>query len=109
VEWGKITHAPSIHELPNAGGRERVISFEEEARYLSLASANLRDAAILAVDTGMRPNSELFLLDWADVELATTSECPYGVVAARTEHAAAMVAGDPPFPRSFESTQFELA
>lgn len=80
AEWGKLIHAPSIHELPGAKGRERVISFEEEARYLSLASGNLRDAAILAVDTGMRPNSELFLLNWADVELTITSECPNGVI-----------------------------
>ena len=69
VEWGKLNHAPAIHELPQPQGRERVLSFTEEALYLAKASENLRDAAILAVDTGMRPNSELFPLKWADVDL----------------------------------------
>lgn len=69
TEWGKLTHAPSIHELPQPKGRDRVLSFREEALYLAKASANLRDATILAVDTGMRPNSELFPALWADVDL----------------------------------------
>jgi integrase len=70
VEWGKLDRAPAIHELPQPQGRDRVLSFAEEAKYLAKASENLRDAAILAVDTGMRPNSELFPLKWADVDLA---------------------------------------
>ncbi|HET9088413.1 MAG TPA: tyrosine-type recombinase/integrase [Acidobacteriaceae bacterium] len=69
VEWGKLNHAPAIHELPQPQGRDRVLTFAEEAKYLAKASENLRDAAILAVDTGMRPNSELFPLRWADVDL----------------------------------------
>ena len=60
---------PAIHELPQPKGRDRVLSFTEEALYLAKASDNLRDATILAVDTGMRPNSELFPLLWADVDL----------------------------------------
>lgn len=69
VEWGKLERAPIIHELTQPTGRDRVLSFEEEARYLAKATDNLRDATILAVDTGMRPNSELFPLRWADVNL----------------------------------------
>jgi hypothetical protein len=65
VEWGKLDRAPAIHELPQSKGRDRVISFAEEALYLAKASENLRDATILAVDTGMRPNSELFPLRWS--------------------------------------------
>ena len=74
VEWGKLDRVPAIHELPQAQGRDRVLSFEEEAKYLAKASDNLRDAAILAVDTGMRPNSELFPLKWADVDLTERAE-----------------------------------
>jgi integrase len=70
VEWGRLDRVPTIHELPQSKGRDRVVSFEEEAKYLAKASDNLRDAAILAVDTGLRPNSELFPLKWADVDLA---------------------------------------
>ena len=69
VEWGRLSHAPTIHELPQPRGRDRVLSFREEALYLAKASENLRDATILAVDTGMRPNSELFPLLWVDVDL----------------------------------------
>ena len=69
VEWGKLDRAPVIHALPQAKGRDRVVSFEDEAKYLAKASENLRDAAILAVDTGLRPNSELFPLRWSDVDL----------------------------------------
>ena len=72
VEWGKLDRAPAIHELPQPQGRDRVLSFEEEAKYLAKASDNLCDATILAVDTGMRPNSELFPLKWADVDLAAS-------------------------------------
>ncbi|MGA2754275.1 MAG: tyrosine-type recombinase/integrase [Terracidiphilus sp.] len=83
VEWGRLDRAPVIHELPQRNGRDRVVSFEEEARYLAKASENLRDAAILAVDTGMRPNSELFPLKWADVDLTANAECPHGVIHVR--------------------------
>ena len=83
VEWGRIQHASAIHELPQPKGRERVVSFEDEAKYLAKASGNLHDAAVLAVDTGMRPNSELFPLRWEDVDLTPRPECPHGVVHVR--------------------------
>lgn len=83
VEWGKLDHAPAIHELPQAQGRDRVLSFKEEAQYLAHASHNLRDATVLAVDTGMRPNSELFPLKWADVDLTARPESPHGAIHVR--------------------------
>jgi len=83
VEWGRLDRVPTIHELPQSKGRDRVLSFAEEAKYLAKASENLRDAAILAVDTGMRPNSELFPLKWADVDLTARAESPCGVVHVR--------------------------
>jgi integrase len=82
-EWGKLDRAPAIHELPQPQGRERVLSFAEEAKYLAKASENLRDAAILAVDTGLRPNSELFPLKWVDVDLTARPESPLGVLHVR--------------------------
>jgi integrase len=77
-EWGLIQQAPTIHELPGGKGRDRVLSFAEEVLYLSKASPTVRDAAMLAVDTGMRPNSELFLLPWSNLRLECTKEAPYG-------------------------------
>ncbi len=82
-EWGRIDKAPTLHENGDAKGRDRVLGFEEEQLYLAKASQNLRDAAILAVDTGMRPNSELFPLRWTDVNLTASTECPQGVVHVR--------------------------
>ena len=84
-EWGVIPRAPSIHELPGAKGRDRVITPEEEVVYLREAdpSSPLRDATILAVDTGLRPNSELFLLEWCDVSLEGTSDAAFGVLHVR--------------------------
>ena len=79
-EWGIISKAPAIHELPGQKGRERVVSFEEEAAYLRCASGTLRDMAILAVDTGLRPQSELFRLEWANVHLQADRESPYGFI-----------------------------
>jgi integrase len=80
VEWGRLDKAPTIREMPQSKGRDRVVSFAEEALYLAKASDNLRDAAILAVDTGTRPNSELFPIKWADVDLTASTEAPHGMV-----------------------------
>jgi integrase len=87
VEWGKlkVDQAPVIHELTQRKGRDRVLSFAEEALYLSHASVNLRDATILAVDAGPRPDSELLTLQWRDVDLKPSAECPHGVIHIRFE------------------------
>lgn len=105
LEWSRLTVAPPIHELPQPKGRERVVSFAEEALYLAKASQNLRDAAILAVDTGMRPNSELFPLKWADVDLEARSESPYGVIHVRQGKTANAERSVPLTPRAAEVLQ----
>jgi len=79
AEWKVVDRAPVVHELPGEARRERVVSFREEARYLEAASASLREVAILAADTGLRPNSELFPLAWGHVHLET--QPPYVHVA----------------------------
>lgn len=66
VETGLIDRCPAIHCLP-AEGRNRVISPEEEARYLAVAQGDLRDAFLILIDSGLRPDSELFPLKWEDV------------------------------------------
>jgi integrase len=79
-EWALIPKAPVIHELPGKVSRERVVSFEEERRHLAEASPTVRDIAILAADTALRPNSELFLLGWANVHLEACAEGPHGFI-----------------------------
>jgi integrase len=83
VEWGKLPYAPTIHELPQPDGRDQIVSFTDEARYLANASDNLRDGTILAVDTGLRPDSELFPLEWLNVELTARLESPHGAIHVR--------------------------
>lgn len=79
-EWGVIDKAPTIHELPVQTTRNRVPSFEEEARYLKESSLTLRGLAILAADTGLRPNSELFPLERKDVHLARSGNPQHGYI-----------------------------
>lgn len=79
-EWGLIAQTPNVHELPGGRGRERVISFAEEAQYLAAASRTVRDAAIMAADTGLRPNSELFTLEWSNVQLESTPDAAQGFI-----------------------------
>jgi integrase len=89
-EWGLIDRPSIVHELPGEKGRERVITFEEEARYLNVSTPTLYDAAILGADTGMRPNSELFCLEWTNVFLEPGLNTPNGflhVVRGKTENA----------------------
>jgi integrase len=101
-EWGLTPHVPTIHELPGGKGRERVISFAEEVRYLSKASQTVKDAAMLAVDTGMRPNSELFPLQWCDVHLECTQEAPQGSLHVRLGKTDNSVRNIPLTPRTRE-------
>jgi integrase len=89
-EWALISQSPTIHELPGGKGRDRVLSFVEEALYLAAASSTVRDAAILAADTGMRPNSEIFTLEWVNVHLESGQDAPQGfihVTAGKTDSA----------------------
>jgi len=105
VEWGRLDRVPTIHELPQSKGRDRVLSFAEEAKYLAKASGNLRDAAILAVDTGLRPNSELFPLKWADVDLTARPESPLGVLHVRQGKTDSAQRSLPLTPRAAEVLQ----
>ncbi len=100
VDWGRLEHAPAVHELPQPKGRDHVVSFREEARYLAHASDNLRDATILAVDTGLRPNSELFPLSWQDVDLTARAESPNGVIHVRQGKTESAQRSVPLTPRS---------
>jgi integrase len=66
VEWGVIGHAPKIKVLSGENRRERVVSAEEETRYLAAAPEPLVSTATVLADTGMRPE-ESFRLRWEHV------------------------------------------
>lgn len=66
VEWGVLEAAPRIEMLPGERRRERVVTPEEESRYLSSAPVLLAQIAAVLVDTGLRPD-ECFRLRWEDL------------------------------------------
>ncbi len=66
VEWGVIEHAPKIKALSGENRRERVVTAEEEAKYLAAAAEPLASIATVLADTGMRPE-ECFRLCWEHV------------------------------------------
>ena len=63
MEWDVLGTAPKIKTLPGERRRERVISSEEESRYLAAAREPLSSIATVLADTGMRPE-ECFRLRW---------------------------------------------
>jgi integrase len=66
VEWGELQSAPTIKRLPGERHRERVVSYEEESRYLGTGSELLASIVTLLVDTGMRPE-ECYRLRWESI------------------------------------------
>ncbi len=66
VEWGVIAVAPKLKVMAGERRRERVVSSEEESKYLAVASEPLGSIATVLADTGMRPE-ECFRLRWEHV------------------------------------------
>lgn len=66
VEWGAVESAPVIKMLPGARHRERVVTPQEEARYLAAAPDTLGAVATVLVDTGLRPE-ESSRLRWESI------------------------------------------
>ena len=66
VELGVIEHAPKIKTLSVENLRERVVTGEEEAKYLAAAPEPLASIATVLADTGLRPQ-ECFRLRWEHV------------------------------------------
>ena len=63
VEWEVIESAPRIKMLAGERQRERVLTVEEESRYLAACTPLLHDVSLVLFDTAMRPE-ECHLLRW---------------------------------------------
>jgi len=63
AEWDTIQRVPRIKMLPGERHRERVLSAEEEARYLAASPDPLADVATVLADSGMRPE-ECYRFRW---------------------------------------------
>jgi len=69
VEWGALTVSPKVKLLPGERHRERVVTREEESRYLVAAPELLASVAAILCDTGLRPE-ECFRLRWEAITWA---------------------------------------
>ena len=63
VEWGAVDSSPTVKLLSGERHRERVVTPEEEAKYLAAAPEPLASVAAILCDTGLRPE-ECFRLRW---------------------------------------------
>ncbi len=79
VEWGTLESAPKIEKLKGERQRERVVTKEEEMRYLAAAPSMLADVATVLVDTGLRPD-ECYRLRWEDIRWASSRHGRYGAL-----------------------------
>jgi integrase len=66
VEWGLITVMPKMRLLRGERSRDRVISAEEEQRYLLIAPEPLASIVTILFDTGLRTD-ECFRLLWENI------------------------------------------
>ncbi len=76
VEWGALETMPKVKLLPGERHRERVVSREEEAKYLAAAPEPVASMAAVLADTGLRPE-ESFRLRW---EAITWPNGKYGTL-----------------------------
>lgn len=77
VEWGVISSAPKINLLPGEQHRERVVSREEETRYLAAALEPLASIATVLAETGLRPD-ECYQLRWEHISFEGMPRYTYG-------------------------------
>lgn len=63
VEWGASESSPMVKLLSGERHRERVVTPQEEAKYLSAAPELVASVATVLCDTGLRPE-ECFRLRW---------------------------------------------
>ena len=66
VEWGITPSAPKIKLLRGEHHRERVVTSDEESKYLAAAGELMADLAAVLIDTGMRPE-ENARLRWESI------------------------------------------
>ena len=69
VEWGALESTIKVKLLTGEARRERVISPDEERRYLAAAPEPLASVATVLVDSGLRPE-ECFRMLWENINFS---------------------------------------
>jgi integrase len=85
-QWGVIEAAPAISLLPGERHRERVVTLDEEAKYLDAAPEPLKSIATVLADTGLRPD-ECYRLRWENITWANGTNGTLLVTHGKTETA----------------------
>jgi integrase len=66
VEWGAVESTTKVRLLPGEKRRERVLSIDEESRYIAAAHEPLAAIASVLADSGLRPD-EAYRMRWESV------------------------------------------
>jgi integrase len=87
-EWKILDRVPRIHLLRGEYQREFVLSHQQETLFLEVAAGrdDLRDVAMVLVDTGLRIR-ECLTLEWTDVRLEPAQGAQHGYVTVRRKNA----------------------
>lgn len=81
-KWKILTSVPGVEMLPGENERDFVLSYAQEEAYLNAAKGDLKDLAILLIDTGLRMG-EALKLAVADVRLIPAEGAQYGFLTVR--------------------------
>lgn len=86
LKWGVISNMPEVSLLRGENHRDRVLTLQEEAKYLAAASEPLASIATILVDSGLRPD-ECFRLRWEYINLSGERYGTLRVVEGKTKAA----------------------
>jgi integrase len=81
-DWKLIVKAPRIRLLKGERSRTFVLTYQQERDYLQACPADLRDAATVMLDTGLRIG-ELTNLKWEDIRFQPVGAARFGSVKVR--------------------------
>jgi len=89
-EWGRVERIAKVKMLPGEPRRERVLSREEEVKYLGACASLLFDVAVVLIDSALRPE-ELNRLEWENVSFINGKNGCIRVLRGKTHSAARIV------------------
>ncbi len=89
-EWGRVDRIAKVRMLPGEPRRERVLTREEELRYLAACSPLVADVVTILIDSALRPE-ELNRLEWQNVSFANGKNGCIRVLRGKTRNAARIV------------------
>lgn len=106
-EWGRVERIAKVRMLPGEPRRERVLTREEELKYLGVCSRLMAEVATILIDSALRPE-ELHRLGWSNVTFLNERHGFVRVLRGKT-HSAARIVPMTARVRSILVTRWEAA